>query len=41
LIAETAEAHVGNGDDRAAVARAVGSAREALDDAERRLTQAR
>jgi uncharacterized membrane protein len=41
LIAETAEARVDNGDDRAAVARAVASALEALDDAERRLPQAR
>jgi uncharacterized membrane protein len=41
LIADTAEAGVGNGDDRAAVARAVGSARDDLDDAERRLQQAR
>jgi uncharacterized membrane protein len=37
LIAETAEARVDNADDRAAVARAVASALEELDDAERLL----
>ena len=41
LIADTAEASVGNRDDRAAVAHAIASARDGLDDAERRLPQAR